>query len=79
MRQKLKHAKSTLSAFTNDDGFKLSINLLAESSSSGRKIHGNRQEAYGVQVRPRSHEASETIWRLVNAVIEVSKYICAIN
>ena len=72
-------AKSTLSAVTNDDGFKFSINLLAESSSSGRKIHGNRQEAYGVQVRPRSHEAAETIWRLVNAVIEVSKYICAIN
>ena len=32
-------AKSTFSAFTADDGFKFSINLLAESSSSGRKIH----------------------------------------
>ena len=74
-------AKSTFSPFTTDDGFKFSINLLAESSSSGRKIYGNRQEAYGVSVRPRSHEAAETIWRLVNAVIEVSKYkyICAIN
>ena len=54
-------AKSTFSAFTTDDGFKFSINLLAESLSSGRKIHGNRQEAYGVYVRPRSHEAAETI------------------
>ena len=32
-------AKSTFSAFTTDDGFKFSINLLAESSSSGCKIH----------------------------------------
>ena len=32
-------AKSTFSAFTTDDGFKFSINLLAESLSSGRKIH----------------------------------------
>ena len=32
-------AKSTFSAFTTDDGFKFSNNLLAESSSSGRKIH----------------------------------------
>ena len=32
-------AKSTFSAFTTEDGFKFSINLLAESSSSGRKIH----------------------------------------
>ena len=32
-------AKSTFSAFTTDDGFKFSINLLAEFSSSGRKIH----------------------------------------
>ena len=41
-------AKSTFSAFITDDGFKFSINLLAESSSFGRKIHGNRQEAYCV-------------------------------
>ena len=32
-------AKSTFSAFTIDDGFKFSSNLLAESSSSGCKIH----------------------------------------
>ena len=32
-------AKSTFSAFTTDAGFKFSINLLAESSSSGCKIH----------------------------------------
>ena len=32
-------AKSTFSVFTTDDGFKFSINLLAESSSSGCKIH----------------------------------------
>ena len=31
--------KSTFLAFTTDDGFKFSINLLAESLSSGRKIH----------------------------------------
>ena len=30
--------KSTFSAFTTDDGFKFSINLPAESLSSGRKI-----------------------------------------
>ena len=41
-------AKSTFSAFTADDGFKFSINLFAESSLSGCKIHCNRQEAYGV-------------------------------
>ena len=32
-------AKSKFSAFTTDDGFKFSVNLLAESSSSGPKIH----------------------------------------
>ena len=32
-------AKSTFSAFTTNDGFKFSINLFAESLSSGRKIH----------------------------------------
>ena len=31
-------AKSTFSAYTTDDGFKFSINLLAESSSSGHKM-----------------------------------------
>ena len=41
-------AKSTFSAFKTDDGFKFSINILAELSSSGRTIHSNRQEAYGV-------------------------------
>ena len=69
-------AKSTFSAFKTDDGFKFSSNFLAESSSSGRKIHvTSKKHTVGswahLKVRPRSHEAAETIWRLVNAVIEV--------
>ena len=40
-------AKSMLSAFTNDNGFKFSINLLPESLSSGCKIQVTGK-AYGV-------------------------------
>ena len=73
-------AKSTFSAFTTDDGFKFSINLLAESSHSGPKIHvtGKKHTVFKC-AHDSMHEAAETIWRQVNAVIEVSKYICAIN
>ena len=37
-------AKSTFSAFTTDDGFKFSINLLPESSYSGHKIHATSKK-----------------------------------
>ena len=71
-------AKSTFSAFTPDDGFEFSINLLAESSSSGRKIDvtGKKHTVFKCTNDPMKPLKQ---WRLVNVVIEVSKYICAIN
>ena len=74
-------AKSTFLAFTTDNGFKFSINLLAESSSSGRKIHvtGKKHTVFNCAHDPM--KPLKQLCRLVNVVIEVlvSKYICAIN
>ena len=39
-------AKSMFSAFTTDDGFKFSINLLAESSSSGCNSTGKKHMVF---------------------------------